>query len=395
MVKKLFLVLYYLVFAIFYLGFVLHRSSNPKIFQYSLPYLLFIFVLLSGILIPHALNILIKRHGRRKILFAILPVVVLVLIVYSFFSILFKAKQEYRFDPFLQKAPPPINPASFEKPEGAFRIVALGGSTTRNTKLPEEKRYPTVLQNLLRKRYGPARIEVFNAGMEWYTTKHSLINYVTNLREWKPDLAIVMHGINDLYRSFSPSQFALGPHNRLWSHFYGPSIHGAKPMTLEKLLLSKFLSIWCSQIRLKERDFPLSRYVSIKEFEENFLRLIHYLKRDNLFVILLTQPSIYKDVMSKEELSILLFGKSVCTSRLNLLQEEYPSPRSLRAAMKAFNNVTRRIAQSEGVPLVDLDLKIAKDLAHFRDDVHYTELGARELAQAVGKKIIQGGFIEE
>ena len=36
------------------------------------------------------------------------------------------------------------------------------------------------------------------AGMDWYTTKHSLINYVTYYRDWQPDVVVVMHAINDL-----------------------------------------------------------------------------------------------------------------------------------------------------------------------------------------------------
>ena len=46
--------------------------------------------------------------------------------------------------------------------------------------------------------------------MDWYTTKHSLINYVTNLRDAELDLIVVMHAVNDLYRSFFPPDFTIG-----------------------------------------------------------------------------------------------------------------------------------------------------------------------------------------
>jgi hypothetical protein len=107
-------------------------------------------------------------------------------------------------------------------------------------RLSQENRYPEQLRSILQEQYKKSGIEVFNAGMDWYTTKHSLINYVTNMRDYNPDLVIIMHAVNDLYRSFSPTDLAVEPYNRLWSHFYGPSINGAKPPTFEQYWLTKF-----------------------------------------------------------------------------------------------------------------------------------------------------------
>ena len=70
----------------------------------------------------------------------------------------------------------------------------------------------------MRTQYEQSDIEVFNAGMDWYITKHSLINYVTNLRDAVPDLIVAMHAVNDLYRSFFPPDFTIGSYHRLWFH---------------------------------------------------------------------------------------------------------------------------------------------------------------------------------
>ena len=47
--------------------------------------------------------------------------------------------------------------------------------------MDEGDRYPRVLEHLLRERFPGRRIDVFNAGMDGYTSKHSLINYVSAL----------------------------------------------------------------------------------------------------------------------------------------------------------------------------------------------------------------------
>jgi hypothetical protein len=202
-----------------------------------------------------------------------------------------------------------------------------------------------------------------------------------------------MHAINDLYRSFSPPDYAVGAYNRRWSHFYGPSIRGANPPTFEERLFGKYVFAWYSQLRRKERDLPLDRYYSLKEFEENLGRLVHYVGNDDIPVILMTQPSLYKEHMSAKEISFLKFGLSFCLTRYSFFNEEYPSAKSLYTAMQTFNDAARRIGQGEGIMLIDLEKSVAKDLDNFFDDVHYKAQTSRQIASIVAQHIINEGFI--
>ena len=274
----------------------------------------------------------------------------------------------------------------------------MGGSTTRNASLPRQDRYPNVLQHLLEKYYPELNIQIFNAGMNWYTTKHSLINYSTDLMEWKPDLVIVMHAINDLYRSFTDTDYSTTPYDRYWSHYYGPSINGAKPPTFFKWFFQRFFSrfsrCWFSEIRYQEKNMPLHTYVSIKDFSRYFQKLAHYLKSDNVGIVLLTQPYLYKKEMSAEEVSTLWFGREFCTKNRGLFRYYYPSPLSLRNAMDAFNLATKELSVDADLLLIDLESALPKDLQYFSDDVHYTKLGARRVAEIVADKLISMGLIK-
>jgi len=387
------IVIYYLIFSFFYIGFLFHNSTNPVVYTYSLSYSVFLIILALGFFLPLIVRLLIKRIGAKNLIFSLIPLFILLVIVYFVSSLNYYYSQTHFFDPYLQVSPP--EPIITEKQKDTYRILTLGGSTTYSSRLPGNDRYPTVLQNLIQSDHPKLNIEVFNAGMDWYTTKHSLINYVTNLREWQPDLVIVMHAINDLYRSCPDPDFAVKPYNKLWSHYYGPSIKGAKPPTFEKHIFGPYFRLWFSRIRYKEQDIPLDRYKSINDFERYLRHLVHYLKSDNVHIILMTQPYLYKGKMSAEDMSVLWFGKGFCKEHRNIFQYNYPSAISLRTAMDAFNNKTKKVALDKNVLLVDLELEIKKDLEHFIDDVHYTAKGAHQVAEIVSEKINEVGLIKE
>lgn len=382
---------YYFIFFFIYLGYLFHKSGKPEMGPYSLHYAAFLIVLAFGFLIPSIARLFLKKYGTKKLLWSLFPALILVIIIYVVAATCYYYSQTHFFDPYLQLHPP--EPGLGEKPRNTFRVLTLGGSTTRNANLATNNRYPNVLKELLQNDHPDLNIEVFNAGMDWYTTKHSLINYVTNLRDWHPDLVIVMHGINDLYRSFSDPEFAVKPYNRLWSHFYGPSINGAKPPTFEEHNLSCYFRLWFSELRYQERDVSLDRYVSLDDFERHLWYLVHYLKSDNVQIILMTQPYLYKVKMSAEELSVLSFGKTFCKEETAFFQYQYPSANSLRMAMEAFNRKIIKVSLAEHVLWVDLESGINKDLEHFSDDVHYTAKGAHKVAELVAEKINKEGLL--
>jgi len=94
-------------------------------------------------------------------------------------------------------------------------------------------------------------------------------------------------------------------------------------------------------------------------------------------VILLGQPVLWKSNLSEEEQSRLWFAVRTATgfSRVDA--------RSLQTEMGVYNDAQRSIAVQTGVRYVDLEGQIPKDLRHFFDDCHYTDLGSRALAAVI------------
>ncbi len=378
---------YYAAYVPLYAGFFFHRCHRYPPWHYSPSYTLFLIVLAGGLAIPPLLKFILRRTDRKAFMVSAAASAALALVAYLVAAAYYYYTQEHPFDPFLQVPPPAFDPASDVTPPGAVRILTLGGSTTRNTWLSEPEMYPSVLQRLLQERHPRQPIAVFNAGMEWYTTRHSLINYVSNMNSWQPHTVIIMHAINDLIRSFSDPDYAAGPYNRLWSHYYGPAIHGRRPPPFAVRLAAPFLEAWFSSIRIRSTDVPLERFVSIRDFERNLHTLVHYAQADGARVVLMTQPSLYKERLSTEEEAILWLGRLFCKEPAGPFRMHYPSARSLARAMSAYNATTRRVAEETGATLVDLAPAIEKSRENFADDVHYTVAGAARVAAVVANAI--------
>lgn len=394
--RTLLLFAFYLVYSLIYAGWLPHRSISPVILRYSASYFSFLLVMATVFFLPVVVRLYARRVGWKGLKYSILVVSIFSLIIYVISGVWYYYTEEHLFDPFLQNPVSKFEDRTPDRGKPSFRILTLGGSTSENLALEEEERYPNVLASILEKRYPSYNIELFNGARNWYTTRHSLIAYVTYYSDWKPDLVIVMHGINDLCRSFSPDRFAIGEYDELWTHFYGPAINGARAPTFEEHLLSFFevpMDAWYAGLRNKEVDYPLDRYVSLGSFEKNLRRIVKYVKFDNSRILLVSQPSLYKNKMEGREPEALCFGKAIANTRLNFVQSEYPSSKSFFRAMKFFNENAEKVAREEGALFVDAAGDIAKTLNNFRDDLHYTEEGAHLLAESISEAIMEEGLI--
>lgn len=84
------------------------------------------------------------------------------------------------------------------KPEGQFRIVCLGGSTTYTTDVEDYRTsYPSLLEKELKER-GYTQVSVINAGVGSWTSWESLINFELRVLDLEPDMIIVYHAVNDI-----------------------------------------------------------------------------------------------------------------------------------------------------------------------------------------------------
>ena len=80
---------------------------------------------------------------------------------------------------------------TLEKPPNTVRVACLGGSTTLSG-------YPKILEELLNDRSSDGdQFETLNFGLGYWTTAHSLVNFVLNVLEYDPDVVVIHHAWND------------------------------------------------------------------------------------------------------------------------------------------------------------------------------------------------------
>lgn len=377
------LLIYYIFATIIFAGFATHGSENPEIYIYSKTYLavLVVMALALFVAIPWWINRFVKKNGGRSFLMALVPSLITLFVVYLGGHYYYYATQEHLFDPFLQM-PPNEYEFSAEKDSSTFRVLCLGGSTTRNVRLDTMDRYPSVLHQILNKKFPNKKIEVLNAGMDWYTSKHTNINYTLYTRNFQPDVVVVMHGINDLYRSFSPKSLAVGEYKSDYTHFYGPSIAGAKPPSFESLIKAVVRKFWFTP-SFDPSSFDISVFKSLEDFPKYMSNIVELLQNDGAEVILVSQPYLYKTEMSAAEEKELWMDRGMC-----ILDGKFPDGETMALAMDAFNMKTAAIANQYKTAFVHGEPALPKDLEHFVDDVHYTPLGAKKLAEAIALKIM-------
>ncbi len=324
-----------------------------------------------------------------------------------------------QFHPFLQVLPRPnlegINadrfrgePIDVDRPPGALRVFALGGSTTLGVENRYADTYPALLHEMLRARFPNRIVEVQNAGGAWWTTAHTLINYQLRVREFAPDVVIVFHGINDLYRSFSPPWFAVGEYRSDYSHYLGPQIGILGPQVgfLDEVTRPRFadLMIWRLARRAVLREpFPYSRnrsnvqrlmdlmhpvevteFRSLDSFRENYALLIRSAMLDGTRVIVGSAPYLYKPDLSDDERRMLFFAPMFCAEK-----GRYPTVASMQRGMEQFNAVARDVAAAAGVPFLDFAREVPRTSRYFSDDVHMKRPGNEIVARMVYRWIVE------
>jgi lysophospholipase L1-like esterase len=306
------------------------------------------------------------------------------------------------------------DPIEVAKPDSAFRIFALGGSTTLSVRTSYESTYPAKLQALLRARYPARTIEVQNAASDWYTTAHSLVNYELRVRAFSPDLVIVFHAVNDLCRSFSPSWWATSPYQPDYGHYYGPLMRlrgleggffdppSSNPLA-NLLLWRKTKELFGTpspydvtpagvgrlRAALRAVDVAPEDFRSLPSFRANLERLARHVRADGADVVLASQPSHYPEGLTDEERQQLFFGPVFCAEN-----GTFPSDESMRRGMARYNEVARDVAAQLGTPFLDFDAAVPRTTEYFSDGVHMKDAAYEILARMAFDWIVGHGVIQ-
>ncbi len=271
------------------------------------------------------------------------------------------------------------------KPDGVFRIIALGGSTTYGTPVRVDETYPYDLQQILRAGYGYSSVEVLNAGVYGYTSYQTLANLTFRIPELGPDLVIIYDNANDIltrevnpdcYRGQNPL-LGLDPRGRVATSDYTQPV---SPSTLYRFLTT-MLGLEPNPAQLESffttveghcgdgKPYSAAEEVAANPptyFERNLISMIGIARIHDFQIVLATWP--YQESSSEP-------------------------PPFWRAAVAEQNDVLRRVAKAYNVPLIDYAPAAPQQAQAWADYVHMSADGSHDQAAFFARYLVEHGLI--
>jgi len=375
------IIIYEIFYTFIYLGLLFSKSTFLKYFpDLSLIARIFILVILfSGFFIPYYIKLL---RIRLTIIHYISMVAFLCFLyaITSWYYYSIKLKDR-KFHSFLQIMPAEQK-VEIPKPPGVFRILCLGGSTTEGL---ERKGYTYPLKEMLSQKYPQKRIEVINAGRFFYSTQHSIIQYLFYLKDIEPDLIILFHGINDLITSFTQPPFSSSPYRKDYGHFYGAIAKIRYPKTFEEFLFEFF---YADLLKPKLKPVAFLDFKSQHSFRRNLETIIEISKCKGIHLILSNQAHCYSK-MNDSELNFMAMQ-----SHFLVDSEHYADEKSWYEGMELFNRIAKETAKRFTIPFVDQSEAFNGRRELFRESVHMTSEGVKLKARLFFEKIVQLKLLE-
>jgi hypothetical protein len=126
---------------------------------------------------------------------------------------------------------------------------------------------------------------------------------------------------------------------------------------------------------------------ALAEYAKNVNKMIDVVQGKSARFIAMTQPAMWKPGLPQDLESLLWLGG------VGDFQKEagkpYYSAAALEEGMKAYNETLLRVCRERQVECLDLASMLEKDTSIFYDDVHFNEGGARKVAEALARRLLE------
>ena len=290
------------------------------------------------------------------------------------------------------------------KPEGEFRIVCLGGSTTYTSKVRNfRKSYPYQLGLDLRER-GYENVNVINGGASGWSSWETLISFEFRVLDLEPDLVIVYHGINDVHpRLVWPETHYRGDNSGRRSP--GQSILNSMPGVLEHSSLFRVIGIELGWIQ-SHSDFgrtillPAPNYVGdiFRDQRHAGVYPAGVFEEITAAEILKANKPIYFERNIENLIAIAKAQNvKVLLSSFAFHPDFEDHPRaSSREYIDAYfetNSMLKRVAAEQNVSFFDFAFAFPKDRSLYIDGRHVTEVGAQLKAKLFAEYLHQSDLL--
>lgn len=297
---------------------------------------------------------------------------------------------------------------SLAKPAGSLRVLCIGASTTDQATQQVEDTWCAQLEQQLKARRPEWRqaFHTLSHGRGGRRTLDTLAWLAPQLDAIRPDIVVTLNGINDLAWAGGAGYAvrdidgALAEEARRQRRSVGGGLRYCLAISqicrrvnaawaglgvgrgLGTASRIEWHSANLDRLRADYRALPAVDGVvrdpdPIAEHQAASARLVDLLAERNVALIVLGQPVLWRTGITPAEVERLWFPVNTPGGFVR------PPGRWLHAEMQRYNAVQRQEAARRGAAYVDLDALVAKDLAHYFDDCHFTDKGSAAVAEAV------------
>jgi lysophospholipase L1-like esterase len=272
-------------------------------------------------------------------------------------------------------------------------VVTVGGSTTECFELAEDKTWPHVLGEKLKKDFN--RLWLDNAGLSGNSTFGNYVLMRDFMVKLRPKVVVFLEGINDIgisgARDFDAriKEFNFRSLERFLASMAVRSELAAAMLNLYRFYFPKSV-MTVNQNDPKEIDLkrlptlevsPEAKAAIIQAHKEKYLRpyetrlkrLLDISTAHHMQPALLTQPVLYGNVI--DDVTGVNLGKVKVTKEMN--------GEVAWEVLELYNGVTRKVGREAGVPVIDLATELPKTSRYFYDPMHYTNQGAEQVGEIV------------
>lgn len=256
--------------------------------------------------------------------------------------------------------------------EGMPRIVFLGGSTTENNEVDEPFRFPAKVGKILEENGMDA--VTLNFGVRGHTSIDSINVLINRHNHLAADYVILMHNINDRFRSASDRGYT------------------ALPGTER---VSSFESVWAAARHLGSAVWDFLSYRSNALFTLRFNENINDAFREDRGPKNDSEGNIVVPAGGRKKPNDDAFSKNLrvfvsAARSYGIIPILMTQPLGYRDVDQGiFNDVIREVASSEDVWLIDLDAMFGNDprWAFLGDGIHFNNQGSIAAAEAIAAKL--------
>lgn len=260
-------------------------------------------------------------------------------------------------------------------------IFFIGGSTTECALVEEKNRFPYLAGRLIEGKINK-KINSINSGRSGNNSMHSvdiLINKGLNLN---PDIAVMMHDINDLNVLLYEGSY--------WNNNFEYQIL-IRDGSIDSRKIARLMipNLYKRMSFLKNKYFPHDSFaharghkISIAErnpvdkFKKNLLLFINICRSYNIIPVLMTQANRFT-----EKTNIIEHAHHDIEKNFGITYQQY------RKVYMQMNQATIEVGHNNGVLVIDLAKKIPQTDSYIYDSVHLNDNGSKYAAKLIAAKI--------